>query len=103
MRRVLKYDGLIPVIKKADGTHSEVTPDTIREMRRYVSENRTVGGNKRNEFDIVKDGVTPKNNRKARAVVEPFAAAGATWWMESMWGYKNLRAVRERVKAGPPG
>lgn len=102
MRRVLKYDGLIPVIKKPDGTHAEVTPGAIREMRRYVSENRTARGNQRREFDIIKDGVTPRNSSKARAMVKPFANAGATWWMESMWVYKDLRNVKERIEAGPP-
>lgn len=103
MRRVLKYDGLIPVIKKADGSHAEVTPQAIREMGEYISQNRKVKGNARDEFDIIKDGTTPANPRKAREIVGPFAEAGATWWMESMWGYKRMSDVRARVRAGPPG
>jgi hypothetical protein len=102
MGRVLKYDGLIPVIKKSNGDHGEVTPATIREMRKFVTEKRVVKGNMRKDFDIIKDGTTPLDRTKAREIVEPFAEAGATWWMESMWGYKGLREVRKRAKAGPP-
>jgi hypothetical protein len=37
------------------------------------------------------------------AVVRPWADAGATWWVESMWMPPNdLAAVRARLKAGPP-
>lgn len=102
MRRALKYDGLIPVIKRPDGSHEELTPGAIREIAKYVAENRKPKGNARKEYDIVKDGVTPKSRKEAKAIVEPFAEAGATWWMESMWGYKSLREVEARLGAGPP-
>ncbi|MDG6916070.1 MAG: LLM class flavin-dependent oxidoreductase [Nitrososphaerota archaeon] len=102
IRRVLKYDGLIPVIKKADGSHGEITPDAIREMKEFISEKRAVKGNMRRDFEIIKDGTTPVNHARAREIVEPFAVAGATWWIESMWGYKGLREVGRRIKAGPP-
>ena len=51
---------------------------------------------------MMADLSAPVNNREAREIVEPFAEAGATWWVESMWGYKNLREVRHRIRAGPP-
>jgi hypothetical protein len=56
----------------------------------------------RKEFDIIKDGMTPTNQRKAREIVAPFAEAGATWWMETMWGTKRYQKVLERISAGPP-
>jgi len=102
MRRVLNYDGLIPVKKKPNGDHEEVTPADIREMRKFVSEKRVVKGNMRRDFDIVKDGTTSLDRTKARETVQPFADAGATWWMESMWGYQGLLEVRKRARAGPP-
>ena len=102
IRRVLKYDGLIPVIKKADGSHGEITSDAIREMKEFISEKRAVKGNMRRDFEIIKDGTTPANHTRAREIVEPFAVAGATWWMESMWGYKSLQEVSKRITAGPP-
>jgi len=102
MRRVLKYDGLIPVIKKADGSHAEVTPEKIGEMKEFVAKNRVVTGRMRAGFEIIKDGMTPANGKKAGEVVAPFAEAGATWWTETMWGVKRMEDVRNRVRAGPP-
>jgi hypothetical protein len=102
MRRVLKYDGLIPVIKKANGSHGEITPEKIREMKDFVLKNRTIQGNQRKHFDIVNDGMTPINQKRAKEIVEPFADAGATWWMETMWGTKQIQDVRERIRGGPP-
>lgn len=102
MRRVLKYDGLIPVIKKADGSHGDVTPERIREMKEYVSKNRVIKGHARRDFDVIKDGTTPGNQRKAQEIVRPYAEAEATWWTETMWGVNRLDAVRERIRAGPP-
>ena len=101
MRRVLKYDGLIPVIKKPDGSHQEISPADISEMRRYVMENRAVKGSMRKDFDIIKDGKTPGSHGDAKRIVGPFADAGATWWIETMWG-RSGRRVRDRVRAGPP-
>lgn len=102
MRRVLKYDGLIPVIKRADGSHDEVTPEKIREMKEFVAKNRAVRGRMRRDFDIIKDGVTPANEKKAGEIVAPFFASGATWWTETMWGAKRMSEVRARIRAGPP-
>jgi len=102
MQRVLKYDGLIPVIKKPDGSEDEVTPRSIRDMKKFVDENRRTKGNCSREFDIIKEGTTPTNHVKAKRIVQPFAQSGATWWMETMWGTKRTKEVRERIVAGPP-
>ena len=102
MARVLKYDGLIAVIKKPDGSHEEVTPEKVREMKEFVSRNRKILGNRRREFDIIIDGITPTSQRKAGEIVAPFAEAGATWWTEVMWSTKSYKKVLERISAGPP-
>ena len=102
MRRVLKYDGLIPVIKKPDGYHDEVTPEKIREMREFVTGMRVAKGRMRKDFDIIKDGSTPGNQRKAGEIISPYLEAGATWWIETMWGARRTRDVKDRIRAGPP-
>lgn len=102
MRRVLKYDGLIPVIKKADGVHDDVPPEKIQEMKEFVERNRVVRGRMRSEFDIIIGGETPTNERKAKEIVAPYAESGATWWTETMWGVKRMSDVRNRIRAGPP-
>jgi fructose-1-phosphate kinase PfkB-like protein len=103
MGRVLKYDGLIPVIMGPDGTHEEeILPGKIREMKEFVEKNRIVRGRMRRDFDIIKDGTTPANEKKAKEIVVPYAEAGATWWTETMWGVKRIGDVRKRIQAGPP-
>jgi hypothetical protein len=50
-------------------------------------------------------GETPGDDpAAARAVVEPLAAAGMTWWTESLEPRRgSLQELRTRVRQGPPG
>jgi alkanesulfonate monooxygenase SsuD/methylene tetrahydromethanopterin reductase-like flavin-dependent oxidoreductase (luciferase family) len=95
MRRVLKCDGVIP--------GDAGTPESIREMRAWLA-GRGAGTNR----DVLAEGETPADDPKAAwAQVEPWAAAGCTWWMETRWemphhGAERMRQIRERIAAGPP-
>ena len=81
MRRVLRWDGLIPT-KIQDGSPGAVTPDDIREMKAWIDQNRSA----RTPFHIVQEGQTPGGNRKrGAAIVRPWADAGITWWLEANW------------------
>ncbi|HEX5975072.1 MAG TPA: LLM class flavin-dependent oxidoreductase [Rubrobacteraceae bacterium] len=93
MNRALRYDGLL-----AYTTRGEVTPEDIREMKRYVEENR--GG----PFDIVWEGETPGDDaERAASAVRPYAEAGITWWIESRWSPPNEpEDLRARIRQGPP-
>ena len=100
MQRALRYDGLLPNVRGADGAPRDVTPDDIREMAAYVAERR----NQSTPFDIVMEGETPGDDpAQAAAIVRPFAEAGATWWNESRWGaMSDVELVRKRIQQGPP-
>ena len=95
MNRALRYDGLL-----AYTTRGEVTPGDIRSMRAYVEENRSQD----TPFDIIWEGETPGDDPdRAAQVVRPFAEAGITWWMESMWSPPNEpEDLRARIRQGPP-
>ncbi len=98
MQRVLRYDGLIPTKMKPDGSFTKVLPEDIRAMREYVDENRT----QQTHFDIIKEGETPvEKPQRASKVVQPYAEAGVSWWLESRWSAKG-DDVRKRIVAGPP-
>lgn len=100
MRRVLKYDGLLPNVLRKDGASGEITPEDIRAMATYVREHREAS----TPFDIVMEGETPGDDlAQAAEQVRPYAEAGATWWNESMWpaGGEPER-VRARIRQGPP-
>lgn len=101
MRRVLRYDGLLPSKAGATGPADNIiTPADIRAMKAYVEERRTLT----TPFDIVQEGETPGDDpRKARDIVAPYAEAGITWWTESMWSSgADLGKVHARIKQGPP-
>ncbi|MGH2468231.1 MAG: LLM class flavin-dependent oxidoreductase, partial [Candidatus Limnocylindrales bacterium] len=54
-------------------------------------------------WEIVIDGTTPADDpAAAAAVVGPFAAAGATWWIEADWEHSSVAGLRRRIAAGPP-
>jgi hypothetical protein len=77
----------------------ELTPDDVREIAALVARYRKAD----TPFDIVVEGVTPADPQEATAKVAPFAEAGATWWIESMWEAPGgMKQVRERVSQGPP-
>jgi alkanesulfonate monooxygenase SsuD/methylene tetrahydromethanopterin reductase-like flavin-dependent oxidoreductase (luciferase family) len=95
MNRALRYDGLL-----AYTTRGEVTPEDIRAMKAYVEEKRS----QNTPFDIVWEGETPgEDPGRAASIVRPFAEAGVTWWIESMWSPPNEpEDLRARIKQGPP-
>ena len=93
MDRALRYDGIL-----AYTTRGEVTPEDIREIKRYVEENREGG----DPFDIVWEGETPGDDPdRAASIAGPFAEAGVTWWIESPWSLAG-EALRARIEQGPP-
>ncbi len=107
MRRVARYDGLLPAIKNPDGSHAEITPEALRQMKTFLEEHRQTT----RPLDIViEGGHTPAEGRQA--AVERAAAleeAGATWWLESMWEAtetmweaETQKRIRQRVEQGPP-
>jgi alkanesulfonate monooxygenase SsuD/methylene tetrahydromethanopterin reductase-like flavin-dependent oxidoreductase (luciferase family) len=96
MQRALRWDGIIP--QRYKGTPADTAKaDDTREVAAYVAKNRRG----KSRYDIIAGGSTPgKNRKKAAEKVRPFAEAGATWWIESVWsGEDKLRA---RIKEGPP-
>ncbi len=107
MARVARYDGLIPAIKNADGSHAEITPEAIRKMKAYLEARRPGAG----PLDIVVEGghTTPDEVDGAIERAMELEAAGATWWLESMWeatetmfSPETQARIRARVALGPP-
>lgn len=103
MARALRYDGLLPTVLDANGHAKQASPEDVRAMRAYVAEHRSDP----TPFEIVVEGVTPGDDAgAARAAVEPWAAVGATWWIEAMWAASeqpdSADAVRQRLRQGPP-
>lgn len=99
MQRALKCDGILPAILGEDKQWGELKPEHVREIKAYVDANR----DSTSPFDIIVEKTSPGKDKQAAAeIVAPWAAAGATWWIESMWEEKNQDAWRERLRQGPP-
>ena len=82
MRRVLRYDGLLPVMMDETGKFVNFTPHDLRAMVDFISTN-CVGST---PFDIIVEGETPGDDPdKARETINPWSEAGATWWIETRW------------------
>jgi hypothetical protein len=101
MNRALRYDGLLPNVMGADGKvrMSPATPEEVREIKAYIQEQR----NETAPYDIVLEGETPGDNPAAAAsIVQPYAEAGATWWIEARWTAPDETQVLRRIRQGPP-
>jgi alkanesulfonate monooxygenase SsuD/methylene tetrahydromethanopterin reductase-like flavin-dependent oxidoreductase (luciferase family) len=100
MGRALRYDGILAAAVGGTAESSGVTPETVREIREYIKENRRDD----DTFDVVCEGTTPgEDPGQAAFIVRPLAEAGATWWIESPWTPPNEpEDLLVRIKQGPP-
>lgn len=93
-RRAARWDGVIPLQRGG------LEPAGMREIAAFINEQRTA----ETPFEIVKIGATPGDNTaKGSKIVDAFAQAGVTWWLESLFGKRDsLEGMRERIRQGPP-
>ncbi len=96
MRRVLRCDGVVPQYADGDG------PSSLAEVRSWLDEHTD------RPIDVISEGETPAADpAAARALVQPWADAGATWWLETRWEMphhspERTQQIRDRIAAGPP-
>ncbi len=106
MRRVVKYDGILPARQNEKREFVDITPQDVSEIRTFMLEREPQAS----DFDIVVEGQTPGKDAAAEiARVRAFAEAGATWWIESNWELsekmaqqESMDAVLDRIRQGPP-
>jgi hypothetical protein len=93
MRRTLRWDGVYAQVEGIDG---------IRDVVAWA-EREWPAATRDRPWDVVAEGRTPAGNpASAAATVAEYEAAGATWWIECDWDSVSVKAVRERIVAGPP-
>jgi alkanesulfonate monooxygenase SsuD/methylene tetrahydromethanopterin reductase-like flavin-dependent oxidoreductase (luciferase family) len=100
LRRAARFDGIVPVKVGDGGDLVPLSADDLGELLAIVRAHRAGGG----PFEVMVGGETPGDDPAAAlAVVEPLAAAGMTWWSETLEPRRgDLPAMRERVRQGPP-
>ena len=102
MRRAVRWDGIVPQAHDDRGRQLDLTPEHVKAIAAYVAAERSSGEAGR-PFEIIAQGTTPAGDREAAAaVVEPWATAGATWWIEADWQDATVDSLRARIEAGPP-
>jgi alkanesulfonate monooxygenase SsuD/methylene tetrahydromethanopterin reductase-like flavin-dependent oxidoreductase (luciferase family) len=109
MRRAARADGWLPnFVTGSPGhyEHAKGTPEALAAGLAWIRERRQAASLPVDRYDAVAEGVTPGDDPAAAAAqVEPWAAAGATWWIEGDWSVERerVRAYAERrLAAGPP-
>ncbi|MBO0812247.1 MAG: hypothetical protein J2P23_09405, partial [Microlunatus sp.] len=101
MRRAARWDGAVPLFRGArHGIAPE--PSEVRELVDFIAGRRpTMTG-----YEVVVGGTTPGDPVAARAIIEPLAEAGATWWDERMpqadGDFQRFEPILRRVEQGPP-
>lgn len=107
MRRALKYDGLIPQSMKTDedgrrsAQHASLAD--LQASLPQLRAQRPAGTG----YDVIVEGETPGDDpATGMATLAAWRAAGATWWLETMWRaagqQASVAAIRRRIQQGPP-
>lgn len=98
IERAARFDGVVPF--PADGTYATLSPEKIHQVKRLLDQQRTDS----RPFDIIAGGPAFEavHNQHARTQLQAYAEAGATWFMEFIWGGRNLKSVRTSIQQGPP-
>ena len=107
LQRAARWDGLLPAVIE-DGEARKVRgPDELADLIGEVAGLREASGLDAGPFDVVIEA----DSTGEFVQLDPpdpaaWAAAGATWWVESWWtiepGRAGLAEVRRRIEAGPP-
>jgi alkanesulfonate monooxygenase SsuD/methylene tetrahydromethanopterin reductase-like flavin-dependent oxidoreductase (luciferase family) len=93
LRRAARYDGVFPV-----GV-DRLTPDDVADLVAYVRAHRAPDAG---PFDVVVSGRGGAHHDGSPADLAALAAAGVTWWVESLQPDDAPADARALVAAGPP-
>lgn len=95
LRRAARWDGWVAA---GDNERAEMveTPEQMAEKVSYIQRHRSPAS----PLDVALTGCS---SPVGSTWVQDFAAAGVTWWLESLHGFRGtFDELRARVMAGPP-
>jgi alkanesulfonate monooxygenase SsuD/methylene tetrahydromethanopterin reductase-like flavin-dependent oxidoreductase (luciferase family) len=105
--RAARWNGLLPSVIDGGEGRDVRDPDELAALIGQVRRRREALGRGGEPYDVILEG----DSSGEFVQLDPpdpaaWAAAGATWWVESWWsvptGPEGLAEVRRRVQAGPP-
>ena len=96
-RRAARFDGVHPLLFSVAPADQ---PAAISNLVQFVARHRT----SERPFDIVFGAETAGDGSPDdRRLVQTFAQAGVTWWMEPISHWRGpLAVMRDRIRRGPP-
>ena len=95
-RRAAKWDGVVPIHV---AWPKQLTPKDVKDMMRYIESHRTSS----DPFEVCVGTNTSDDPEKAAELITSFAEAGATWWMEGIYGLRgSFEEMRSLIQKGPP-
>lgn len=102
LRRAARWDGVVPLVPEPTGPPRGPSAAELGTMLRDLPrQNGQPHAGRR--FDVAVPGVLPPGSGDVPAVIEQYARAGATWWLESFDPWRrNPRELTEWIRAGPP-
>lgn len=100
LERAARWDGLLPAVMGGDGQRHVDSPAELADIAGRVNAPRA-------GFDVVLEADSYGEFMQLDPPTPaPWAAAGATWWMESWWTLPRdadgQAELRRRVRGGPP-
>jgi len=100
LRRAARWDGWIGIAVSDDGSEMVLSPEVFGEMVHRIRAERTTLGRSDEPYDVAIFAFSEPAHPDA---AEAFAAAGATWWLESLSPMRgSLDDLLKIVEAGPP-
>jgi alkanesulfonate monooxygenase SsuD/methylene tetrahydromethanopterin reductase-like flavin-dependent oxidoreductase (luciferase family) len=107
LARAARWDGLLPAVFDQGAGRDLAGPDELASVAAEVRALRAAAGLAGAPYDVI---IEADSTREFVQLDPPepqsWAAAGATWWIESWWtverGPDGLAEVRRRIEAGPP-
>jgi alkanesulfonate monooxygenase SsuD/methylene tetrahydromethanopterin reductase-like flavin-dependent oxidoreductase (luciferase family) len=108
-RRAARWDGVFPMRRDLSYTDM-LTPEEMQAMLRFTLDQRAQAGLVNQPFEVAFWGLSSGTDQEQdRALVQKYAEAGVTWWVETLvperWGTWTdwpLEAMRQRIQQGPP-
>lgn len=95
LRRAARWDGWVIGGVNQEGQMTE-TPEKLAEKLAYLQRHRQAAV----PFEVA---LTGYSTSAGGSLTEEFASAGATWWLESLHGFRgSFEELLARVVAGPP-
>jgi alkanesulfonate monooxygenase SsuD/methylene tetrahydromethanopterin reductase-like flavin-dependent oxidoreductase (luciferase family) len=105
--RAARWDGLLPAVIDQDDGRGVRTPDELALLVDQVRSRREELGRSGTSYDVIIEAdSTGEFVALSPPDPEPWAAAGATWWVESWWTLPRTpdgqAELQRRIQAGPP-